>query len=136
MIKNKYLSFLAIFLILGLISAGYVKGQGKTNTTAATETLDYYESVWKSQEGSISIWEILNRAINYVFTFVVGLGIVMLLITAYYYMTSGGDSEKVKKALQSLVYVLVGIVVVFASKMIIVLACKFALGQECNLNWW
>jgi len=133
MIKNKYLSFLAIFLILGLISAGYVKGQ----TPTSKEILDYYDIVAKKDTGSISIWGILNRAINYVFTFVVGLGIVMLLITAYYYMTSGGDSEKVKKALQSLIYVLVGIVVVFASKMIIVLACKFALGTACDIkSWW
>jgi len=131
MIKNKYLSFLAIFLILGLISAGYVKGQGTTK-----ETLSYETDVWNKSEGNISIWEILNRAINYVFTFVVGLGIVMFLVTAYYYMTSGGDSEKVKKALQSLIYVLVGIIVVFASKMIIMLACKFALGSDCNLKWW
>jgi len=53
---------------------------------------------------------------SWMFVFLLVLSAIMGLVGGYWYATSGGDSEKVKKATNTLIYAAVGVVVALMAK--------------------
>ena len=62
----------------------------------------------------------LAHTIVTTFTYIVGvISVIMLIVAGFKYVTSGGDSNKVSSAKNTLIYALVGIVVVIAAQVIV-----------------
>lgn len=69
-----------------------------------------------------SFLSIVNRLIDYFFTILLVLAVVMILWAAFKYLTAGGDEEKVGKAHQILLWAVIAIAVALLSQGVIYLA--------------
>jgi len=63
-----------------------------------------------------AVIKIINTIANYVFAILLALAVVMLLLAAFNWLTSGGSEEKVGSARKMLIWALVGIAVALAAK--------------------
>lgn len=72
---------------------------------------------------------LLNTVIN-IFSLVVGvIAVVMIIVGGLRYITSGGDSGKVSAAKTTIIYALVGLVIVALAQLIV----HFVLSQATNI---
>jgi hypothetical protein len=73
---------------------------------------------------------LLRRIIN-VFSWIVGvIAVIMIVIGGLKYITSGGDSGNVSSAKNTILYALVGLVIVALAQFIV----RFVLGQATSLT--
>jgi len=70
-------------------------------------------------DGDINIWEILDNVMNWFFNIVVFIAAIMVIFAGWQYVTAAGDSSKTKKALDTLVFALIGLGIALLSKGII-----------------
>ena len=74
--------------------------------------------------GDITIGNVINRAIPFVFAFA-GLGLLLMLLAAGFdYLTSAGDEKKLETAKQRLTYALVGFLIIFTAFWLVQIAAK------------
>ena len=66
-----------------------------------------------------NLTDFLSNIIQFAMTVSVIIAVVAVLVAGFKYITSGGDSEKVKSSTQSLIYALVGLVIVFLAPTLI-----------------
>jgi len=59
---------------------------------------------------------VINTLANWVFAILLALAVIMLLLAAFNWLTSGGNEEKVGSARKMLIWALVGIAVALAAK--------------------
>ncbi len=83
--------------------------------------------------GSTDIVTLMSAVINWIFTFILILSVIMVLIAAFYYLTSAGNSEKITKANKMLIYALVGLAVAFLAKGFIFVV-KELVAPNANIN--
>jgi len=82
---------------------------------------------------SLDLWEILEKAINWLFGIVTAIAAIMLIWAGFTYVTSAGNAEKMKTALNSVIYALIGIAIAVLAKGLIYMICKFvAPGETCK----
>lgn len=82
---------------------------------------------------SIDIWTFLSRLLNWFFGIVVILAAIMLVWAGATYITATGDEKKVKKALDTLIYALVGVGIAILAKGLVYMVCNFVnVGGQCN----
>ena len=72
----------------------------------------------------------INKLAIWMFSILMALGVVFILWAAFQYLTSQGDTERVKAAKQFLVYAIVAMVVGVLAGSVSVLVQQFALGIE------
>jgi len=58
---------------------------------------------------------ILNNATGWLFSIFLVLSVIFMIFTAFAYLTSGGEPEKVRSATRRLIFVLVALVVAYLS---------------------
>ncbi len=63
--------------------------------------------------GYDNLMDFVSDIIQLAMTASVIIAVVAILVAGFKYITSGGDSEKVKSSTQSLIFALVGLVIVF-----------------------
>lgn len=63
-----------------------------------------------------AIITIINTLANWVFSILLAIAVIMLLLAAFNWLTSGGNEEKVGSARKMLIWALVGIAVALAAK--------------------
>ncbi len=68
-----------------------------------------------------SVWDTINKAINWLFAILLVGAAIMIVIAAYTFLSSAGDADKTKSARNYIVYALVAIVVGFLAKAVVVL---------------
>ena len=66
-----------------------------------------------------NLTDFLSNIIQFAMTFAVIIAVVAVLVAGFKYITSAGDSEKVKSSTQSLIFALVGLVIVFLAPTLI-----------------
>lgn len=71
--------------------------------------------------------ELIQRIINYVLGFVGAIAVLIIIYSGFVYMTSRGNEKQIESAKNSLTYAIIGLVVIFAS-IIIVNAVISAIG--------
>lgn len=71
--------------------------------------------------------------LSWIFTAAIVFSIIMLLVAAFWYMTSAGDPAKVSKANKTLVYVAIGVAVAILARTLPILVGSFIAGQA-NLD--
>jgi len=64
-------------------------------------------------------FDILWKALNWFFNIVIILGIIFIIYAGFTYITSSGDPAKTKRALQILMYALIGIAIAILAKALI-----------------
>ncbi|MDD3491612.1 MAG: hypothetical protein PHG13_01415 [Candidatus Pacebacteria bacterium] len=75
--------------------------------------------------GLTDIWAILTKVLNTFFNVVLFLAAIMIIFAGWQYITAAGDPEKAKKALNSLVYALIGVGIALLAKVLIYLVANF-----------
>jgi len=68
-----------------------------------------------------NFWDLLSNILNFLFYASLPIGALIIAISAYYLLFSGGEPEKVKTAKNMIIWTLVGIVVIFLAMPIIAL---------------
>jgi len=65
---------------------------------------------------TITGWvDVLLTVVQWIYTLIFILAVLFILIAAFYFITSGGDSEKTGKAKSMLLYAIIGIAVALLS---------------------
>ncbi len=83
---------------------------GKSDTSGDGPTLT-------SPLGSGStIYTLINNIVNFLITLSVSIALIMVLYGAFQILTSGGKPDQVKTGRQTIVYALVGLVIVIIAK--------------------
>ena len=91
-------------------------GQGSSLTAPATDTDCSNASV---SNGGTNVNHIITTIIN-VFSFVVGVvAVIMIIVGGFRYITSGGDSGNVSSAKNTIIYAIIGLVVVALAQFIV-----------------
>ena len=118
-----------------LVSAETLDSADTSNTTNSADTGDTSSSSGATDiacqaisgqsdcsgnsSGSLSINKIVSMIVN-VLTYVVGaVSVVMIIIGGFKFMTSAGDAQKVASARNSIIYALVGLVIVVLAQVIV-----------------
>lgn len=66
-----------------------------------------------------NLTDFLSNIIQFAMTFSVIIAVIAVLVAGFKYITSAGDSEKVKSSTQSLIFALVGLLIVFLAPTLI-----------------
>ncbi len=84
----------------------------------------------EGQTAANNVSTLLKRVIN-IFSIIVGvIAVIMIIIGGLKYITSGGDSGNVSGAKNTIIYALVGLVIVALAQFIV----RFVLGQASGLD--
>jgi len=59
---------------------------------------------------------VIETAVNWLFTLILSIAVIMLLWAAFLWMTSSGDETKVGDARKTLIYALVGVAIAIVAK--------------------
>ncbi len=62
-----------------------------------------------------TFWELMRNIVEFLFRISLFVGALMIVVAAFYFLTSGGDPEKIKTAKNIIIWTLVGIIVLFLS---------------------
>ncbi len=62
----------------------------------------------------------LTDAINYFVGFSALVAVVMIIVSGYMFMTAAGDSEKIEKATKTITAAVIGMVIVFIARILVV----------------
>jgi hypothetical protein len=97
---------------------------GGTNLQTTSTTTDCSAS---GQNGKLNT--LLTNAVN-IFSIIVGVvAVIMIIVGGLRYITSGGDSAKVSGAKNTLIYAIIGLIIVALAQLIV----HFVLGQAQTL---
>jgi hypothetical protein len=91
-------------------------GQGSSLEAPATDTNCSSAGV---TAGATNVNSIIKTVIN-VFSFVVGVvAVIMIIVGGFRYITSGGDSGNISSAKNTIIYAIIGLVVVALAQFIV-----------------
>ncbi len=91
-------------------------GQG-TSLTAPADNTDCTNSGVTT--GATNVSNIIKTVINF-FSFIVGVvAVIMIIVGGFRYITSGGDSGNVSSAKNTIIYAIIGLVVVALAQIIV-----------------
>lgn len=137
-IKNKLLVvgaallFAAPMAVPVAVSAGHGGGHIQDGVCVGADKLKITSDVAGSCDtldstvGENSLNDLLRRAIN-IFSVIVGvIAVLMIVFAGLRYITSGGDATKVKGAKDTLLYAIIGLVIVALAQLIVRFVLKTA----------
>jgi len=68
---------------------------------------------------------IATKVLNWFFGIVVIIAAIMLVAAGFTYVTSGGNPDKMKTALNTLIYALIGVAIALLAKGLVFMVCTF-----------
>jgi hypothetical protein len=125
--RNKVLSLIisVIFVGLPIINMGFVSAMGRPYLASAALQSDACGGLTEldpSQNCSASgsqVGTTLGDVVNILSYFVGVVAIIMILVSGFRYVTSGGEPEKVSGAKRGLTYALIGLVVAALAQLMV-----------------
>lgn len=104
----------------GVASAGTATNNGITSSLCSgSQTASGSSGSCTSTEANGSIQTIATKVVN-IFSLIVGIvAVIMIIYGGFRYITSGGDSGKVSSAKNSLIYAIVGLIIVAIAQLIV-----------------
>lgn len=115
-LTEKRLVALAMLLALQLVAGFHVDVNAQSVQSAPVLITD-------ANQAQTKFIGILCKVMNWMFSILIVLSVVMVLVAAYMYVTAGGNSEKVSSATKIITYAAVGVVVaLFARGLPIIVA--------------
>jgi magnesium-transporting ATPase (P-type) len=136
-IKNLLLSvaavlFTAVPLLAPASASAVVNGQVTGGVCSGAQTLNISDNttvVCGADDTTTTFNSILTKIIN-IFSVIVGvIAVVMIIVGGLKYITSGGDSTKVGGAKNTILYALIGLVIVALAQVIV----KFVLNKATSV---
>lgn len=126
------LSSLALVLVPALVPATAFAASDIQNSLNCGSTLDTSTAGTGNNcdvsQGTSGINSIIKTAIN-IFSAVVGIvSVIMIIFGGFKYITSGGESSNVSGAKNTIIYAVIGLVVVAFAQFIV----QFVLGKVTN----
>jgi len=107
----------------GTIEGGNIQSNLKCGTTLSTENTDC-----NVEEGTTKVNDLITTIVN-IFSIIVGLiSVIMIIYGGFRYVTSGGDSNNVSNAKNTIIYAIIGLVVVALAQFIV----QFVLDKVTN----
>jgi len=73
----------------------------------------------------IEIWALLAKVLNWFFNIAIIVAAIFLVFAGWQYITAGGDDEKMKKGLNTLVRALIGVGIALLAKGLIYVVSTF-----------
>lgn len=127
--KEKILIFLAVFA-LGLGALSVIEPQLALAETAKDAVCQGVGTVGNvagcaEKEGSPTVNSVLNTVVNLLSLFVGIIAVIMIIVSGFRYVTSGGDPGKVGGAKSALIYALVGLAIAALAQVLV----KYVLGK-------
>tara|TARA_Y100000310_G_C20516450_1_gene731427 strand:+ start:344 stop:658 length:315 start_codon:yes stop_codon:yes gene_type:complete len=74
----------------------------------------------------VPIDRLLDNIVNWLFTILLVVATIWLIIAGYYFVTAQGDPDRVAKARNMVLWALIGVLVAFAAKGLVLLIEKIA----------
>jgi hypothetical protein len=78
--------------------------------------------------GQIDIWELLIKTLNWFFNITIIIAAIFLVFAGFQYVTAGGDEEKMKNGLNTLIRALIGVGIALLAKGLIYIVSTFVIG--------
>jgi len=66
-----------------------------------------------------SFEELINAIADFIFWVAIAIAPIMVIVAAYFFLTSGGDPEKIRTAKRIIFWTFIGLIIVFLAKGII-----------------
>jgi len=98
-------------LIIGLVSLAMVLGLFFVPLLASAQTITVTLVPSPTEPPELNPIELLRTIITWIFGFLIVVVVLMVLISAYLFVTAGGNPEQVGKARNWLVYALIGLAI-------------------------
>jgi len=80
-----------------------------------------------------TFWDIFGKIIDFLFKLSLPIAVLMIITAAFFFLTSAGDPEKVRRARRLIVWTLVGVVIIFLSKAIVNMLLE-AIGSDAKIK--
>lgn len=103
---------------LGRVSADSIQSslcQGVNNATSGSQSTTGCEDT----SGSLSLSSLATKVVNFLSIIVGIVAVIMIIIGGFRYITSGGESGNVSGAKNTLIYAIVGLVIVALAQFIV-----------------
>jgi len=112
-------------------TSGAAVAPGSTNTCLCQGSNIDFSSATTNQdcsEGATGVGKLIRTIINVLSIIIGAIAVIMIIIGGFRYITSGGSAEGTKAARQTIVYAIVGLVVVALAQIIV----HFVLNNTIN----
>jgi len=70
---------------------------------------------------TVDVMQILDRIVDWLFTILLIIAVIWLILAAYYFVTAQGDPDRISKARNMVLYALIGVLVAFAARGLVLL---------------
>jgi len=81
-----------------------------------------------------SFEELLNAIIDFIFYLAIVIAPIMITVAGFYFITAAGEVEKIERAKKIILWVMIGLLVVFCAKGLVSLFQRVVGGEEAFLN--
>ena len=115
------LSIAALFLSLSLSGAAFAQADIQSSTCRGAEELKFGGTVRceQLQASERDVNDLIATVIN-IFSVIVGIiAVIMIVYGGFRYITSGGDTQKVTSARNTILYAIVGLIIVALAQFIV-----------------
>lgn len=114
----------SFFIILGLMPASALaidcSKQSPTNTQEAIQCgTDKSAGVLDGGDPGSRLDNTIKNGVNLISLFVGVIAVIMIIVSGLKYITSGGEADKVKGAKNTIVYAIIGLVIVAFAQLIV-----------------
>ena len=122
--KSLILSFISIFIVVAIPSTVFAASasedlQSVCNSNPNSSLCTGYKQGEDVQENDNAVLKLLKRIIS-ILLFVAGvLAVFMVIYGGFKYVTSGGEPQKAASGRQTIIFALVGLIVVVVSRQLI-----------------
>lgn len=115
---------LSVLGLVGMVTAP-VFAQNDTPQSVVCDTLGAHKDCSATPSGSISVNHLISAIIN-IFSFIIGVtAVIMIMVGGFRYITAAGDSSKITSAKNTVIYAIVGLIIVAFAQVIV----KFVLAK-------
>ncbi|MFH1656665.1 MAG: TrbC/VirB2 family protein [Candidatus Nealsonbacteria bacterium] len=70
---------------------------------------------------TVNVMQLLDKIVNWLFSILLIVAVIYLILAGYFFITAQGDPEKVSKARNMVLYALIGVLVAFAARGLVLL---------------
>lgn len=76
---------------------------------------------------TVDVMRVLDSIADWLFSILLVIAAIAIIIAAYYFVTAAGDPDKTKKARDFVLYALIGVLVAFVAKGLVLLVERIVL---------
>lgn len=116
--KNRIIT---LFLLIALLVPLMAEGQA---VTCPSTPCPPGKICIKNPICADNFWELLDALINAVFVLAIAVAPIMFIVAGFYFIGAAGDPEKITTAKKMVLYTLIGLLIVFCAKGLVVLLIK------------